>query len=47
MLGFILAFISLSLTLIIHELGHFLFARKFKVRVRLKEINAKIKPNIF
>lgn len=33
MIGFILALFSLSITLVIHELGHFLFALKNKVRV--------------
>ncbi|MGB9680609.1 MAG: site-2 protease family protein [Minisyncoccia bacterium] len=33
MIGFILALISLSITLVIHELGHFLLALKNKVRV--------------
>lgn len=45
MLGFILAFISLSLTLIIHEWGHFLFARKFKVRV--DEFGIGYPPRLF
>lgn len=45
MIGFILALISLSLTLIIHEWGHFLFARKFKVRV--DEFGIGYPPRLF
>lgn len=45
MIGFILALISLSITLIIHEVGHFLFAIKNKVRV--DEFGIGYPPRLF